>query len=267
MGGYYPGDAFEVETLVCQAGAGYRPKSPFRSQAAQDAVILPQAVVYGAHQVVAVPVQAIVVGVSAGVRTEFLVGSSPVIGLAFQTTSFQGSDLFDLYPVSAQQAWQAFQGKARVAEPVLFRVERYPEGRGEIGLFQAGLKEYGPFQVALREDGCAEFGLGEIHLPQRAVFKMGPLHFKAAKGGKIQLAMLKPQVADKLPATLKAEPHHFAAPEADPTPLGPANVRIAQIAIVEITIHKVAAVEVTPRKIKALEGAGIVRAPLQLARR
>ena len=88
-GGYYPGDAFEVETLVCQAGAGKRPRSPFQSQVAQDAVILPQAIVHCAHQVVAIPVQAIVVGVSAGVRTEFLVGSTPVFGPAFQTTSFQ----------------------------------------------------------------------------------------------------------------------------------------------------------------------------------
>ena len=96
----------------------------------QDAVIPPQAVVDGAHQVVALPVQAVMVGIPTVIRTEFLVGTASEFGSAFQTAPFQDAVLFDLNLIVPGQPRQDIQGNARPSKPVLFRIGPKAVSRG-----------------------------------------------------------------------------------------------------------------------------------------
>lgn len=88
FGGIEGGKQIKIEPLVQQPGPSGGGLASFQGETAQDAVILPQAVVYIADEVGSVLVAQVVPGIPAMVRAEFLIYPSQDIGATFQAVSF-----------------------------------------------------------------------------------------------------------------------------------------------------------------------------------
>jgi hypothetical protein len=141
----------------------------------------------------------------------------------------------------AYQSGNSRQGKPCLPNNILFKVDRIIAGRSEIGLAQVRAAENGIRQVAVVKGRACQVRFGEVRSSDRAFFEFRLFQSVLDETGIVQTAFFKAHFEEEREAMSEVDPHYLAMQKGYIVQPGIADLRIAQVAVDELTVGKAAA--------------------------